>query len=269
MRAWIVLLALLTTAGCERRQEWTFYNGMRLDDSRPPTIVAEVFDQGECGFACQPPGDRVYCEELARDVMGPPPSGLTDGERYCFMGTALDEEGNAYAVGCAVAEVGGEPIHVPLSPIADGRVIHRTCQLGPIIDFDAGPPVSLDAGPRMDAGPGGVDAGPPGFDAGPPRIDAGPGLPDGTPVRVTFDITGGGRVSFYDSSGRLMAGRSFGNGSGLIVDAYVGFYCRAVWTVDPGYNLTTFELPGCSPTSPCEFLFTGPANYDFVFTRQP
>jgi len=261
MRAGILLLTLLTSAGCERTQAWTFRNGAGLPDERPPTIVTEVYTGGECGFACQPPGsaERVYCQELSRGAVGPRPENLAAGTRYCFMGTALDERGDAYAIGCGVAQVGGDPVEVTLSPIEEGRVIRRACQLPPRVDLDSGVP-DMDAGPPFDAG-GGFDAGP--ADAG---YDAG-GPPLGTPVRVYFEVDGPGLVSVYDDSGRLMGGSVLEEDWRLWVDAWVGFYARIEWRPASGGTFEGLNVPGCGATSPCEFLFFDNHTVRMRFTR--
>ncbi|MCA9607897.1 MAG: hypothetical protein KC619_19945 [Myxococcales bacterium] len=251
--------ALLCLLGCDRHQAWTFHNGAELDEARPPTIVAEVYGGGECGFACQPPGDQVYCEELGRGMQGEPPAGLRTGDRYCFMGTALDETNQAYAIGCAVAVVGGEPIDVALSPIEEGRVIHRRCRQGPSIRFDAG----MDGGAVLvDAG--GLDAG--GLDAGPPLLpDAGPAVDYGRPARVYFNVYGPGAVGVYDADGRLMGGGYLYDRHQLWVDAWVGFYVRIEATPDAGSRLQSITVPECSNTSPCELLFATNQVIDITF----
>lgn len=254
MREVLAVVALLGSLGCDRHQAWTFHNGTGLDEARPPTIVAEVYSGGECGFACQPPGEQVYCEELARGAQGDPPSDLRAGDRYCFMGTALDETNRAYAIGCAVAVVGGEPIDVALSPIEDGRVLHRRCQQGPDVRFDAGM-MGFDAGVMgRDAGVMGSDAGM-GVDAGNPQLpDAGPEVDYGRPVRVYFDVTGPGRVAVYDSDGSPMGGYLY-DGHRLWVDAWRGFYARIEAVPDSGSRIQIIDVPHCANTSPCEFLF--------------
>jgi len=261
MRWSLGLCALLATVGCDNDQAWTFHNGTGLDDARPPLIIAEVYSGGECGFACQPPGNRIYCSDVTGRGPAPAPTNLTDGERYCFMGTALDEAGDAYAVGCTVAEVGGDPIEVALSPIEDGRVIHRRCQL-PMVMIDAGPG-GFDAGPgpELDAGPGGFDAGP--RDAG---VDAGPGLPQGTPVRVYFEIEGPGEVGIYDPDGRLMGGEYLRGGWRLWVDAWVGFSVRIESRPNAGASLSRLDPPGCGLTSSCSFTFVDNATYVIGFS---
>jgi len=184
MRPWIacahLALAALAASGCEREQPWTFHNGADLADVPPQDLLVEVYDSPECGFACAPPGERVYCEVLERGQRGPAPAGLLRGRSYCFMGTAIDGTGTAYAVGCSVAEVGGEGIDVPLSRLEERRAITRRCE-GPTIMIDAG----MDAGRPRDAGPS--DAEPPPLDAGPGQIDAGGGLSYGDPVTVTIE----------------------------------------------------------------------------------
>jgi len=262
MRWSLGLCLLLVAGGCERDQPWTFHNGTGLDDERPPLIIAEVYSGGECGFACQPPGNRVYCADLAGRAEAPAPTNLMDGERYCFMGTAIDARGQAFAVGCTVAEVGGDPIDVALSPIEDGRVIIRQCELPPVVMIDGGPG-GLDAGPGpADAGPGGVDAGP--RDAG---VDAGPGLPQGTPVRVYFDVEGPGQVSLYDSDGSLIGGEPLQNGWRLWIDAWVGFYVRVESRPDPDASLTRLDPPGCGLATSCEFTFVDNATYVIAFSN--
>ena len=89
--------------------------------------LVEVYDSPECGFGCEPPGDRIYCQILGASERGLPPRTLTEGRSYCFMGTSLNELGVAYAIGCAVAEVGGDPIEIPLSRLEDTIFITRRC----------------------------------------------------------------------------------------------------------------------------------------------
>ncbi len=260
MRGVSAVVVVLSLWGCDRHQAWTFHNGSELDEARPPVLVAEVYTGGECGFACQPPGEQVYCEELGPGVQGNRPEGLAAGERYCFMGTALDESNNAYAIGCTVAVVGGEPIQVALSPIEDGRVLHRRCKPPPDIRFDAG----MDAGAvGFDAGPG-VDAG--GFDAGGPVLpDAGPAVDYGRPVRVYFDVSGPGAAGIYDEAGRLMSGGYLYDGHRLWVDAWVGFYARIEATPNAGSRITRIGVPECANASPCELLFVQNEVIDITF----
>ncbi|MBX3271112.1 MAG: hypothetical protein KF729_12675 [Sandaracinaceae bacterium] len=269
MRAAPLLLCVLALAGCERRQAWTFQNGSELDEARPPLLVAEVYTGGECGFACQPPGQQVYCEELAGDARGSAPEGLRQGERYCFMGTALDAASEAYAIGCAVGTVGGEPIQVVLSPVEPGRVLRRRCQRpGPMVRFDAGlADGGLDAGPGFDAGPA-FDAGPgfdAGFDAGTQiPADAGPAVDYSRPVRVYFEVSGSGTVGVFDSGGSLMGGW-LTNGHRLWVDAWVGFYARIEASPGGGQRVQRIGVPHCANASPCEFLFVQTETIPIVF----
>ena len=248
----VALSAALTALACAGEQPWTFRNGAGLDDAPPTAIVAEVHEGGECGFACQAPGRRVYCETIAGDATGPAPTELRHGERYCFIGTALDAAGTAYAIGCSVAEVGGRPIDIALSRIAEGRVVTRECQTRPRLMFDGAVP-RVDAG-SMDAGSadaGLVDAGPPPVDAGPPRSDA--GLPYGTSVRVIFTVSGPGSMRVYDvDDAVLLAGRLFVDREMLILDAYVGFRVRIEATPD---SVGRFDRIGgpCGVRNPCTF----------------
>lgn len=260
MRGVVAVCSLLSLLGCDRHQAWTFHNGAELDEAAPPVIVAEVYAGGECGFACQPPGDRVYCEELGPGARGTPPEGLRSGERYCFLGTALDETNRAYAIGCTVAVVGGEAIDVALSPIEAGRVIQRRCQQGPNIRFDGG----MDGGEILvDAG-GGVDAG--GFDAGPPVLpDAGPAVDYQRRLTVYFNVYGPGRVGVFDEDGNLMSGDYLYDRHRLWVEAWVGFYARIEATPNAGSRIQSIGVPECANTSPCEFLFVNNEEIDITF----
>ena len=209
----------------------------------------------------------MYCEELAAGARGSAPPDLQSGERYCFMGTALDERNQAYAIGCTVAVVGGEPIDVALSPIEDGRIIRRRCQSVPDVRFDAGVRMDAGPGPTRDAGPG-FDAGV-GVDAGPPPMpDAGPAVNFRSPVRVYFEVSGPGQVGVFDDDGDLMGGYLY-NGHRLWVDAWVGFYSRIEATPDPGARITRIDVPHCGNMSPCEFLYAENEVIEIEFASQP
>jgi len=245
-------LVSLALVGCTREQAWTFHNGADLDDVPPEELLVEVYDSPECGFGCAPPGERVYCEVLERGRRGPAPQDLAGGRSYCFMGTAIDGTGTAYAVGCAVAEVGADPIDVPLSRLEERRAITRRCQQGPMVMIDAG----MDAGPR-DAGPAPVDAAPP--DAGPP--DAG-GLPYGTPITVTLRVDGPGRVRVLGNG----IDRTVLDGFGLEINAYVGYSMRIDPTPDTGARLVGIS-GGCGTADPCDVVLDQPEAIVVTFLR--
>lgn len=240
--------ALLLLAGCDRSQPWRFRNGASIGDAPPPSILAEIYE-GECG-PCAPVGTRLYCETLEGTRAGARPDGLVDGEIYCFIGTALDEQGQAYGIGCETVQVGGGEIDITLAEIEPDRFIARRCPAD-VEPMDAGPP--FDAGPGMDAGEVIFDAGPPGQDAGPP-MDG--GLRFGDPVRVRFRPVGPGAVYLTVTQTGMPLGEPQPIREPTIrnVDAYVGF---AV-TIDPEPDADGVYLGiggGCGTRDPCPIQF--------------
>lgn len=259
MRFWIgcglLAFGALFLLGCSRDQSWTFHNGADLGDTPPHQLLAEVFDSPECGFGCDPPGDRVYCEILDEGQRGPPPTNLSPGRSYCFTGTAIDETGVAYAVGCAVAEVGGEPVDVPLSRLEERRAITRRCQQ-PMVMIDGG----VDAGPsHRDAGS--IDAGPAPVDAGPPRVDAGPGLPPWTPLTVYIVVRGPGQVRVTG----LGINDTIYDRWTLQIEAYSGYQLRLDTQPDPGARLVGLT-GGCGTADPCDVVLDRPETIDITFS---
>ncbi|RZO61316.1 MAG: hypothetical protein EVA89_12115 [Sandaracinaceae bacterium] len=265
-------LLLASAVGCEGTQPWQFRNGTGLDGTAPAQLIAEVYTGAECGFACAPPGERTYCEQLERGQRGTPPTGLVAGERYCFLGTALDEEGRAYAIGCTVAEVGGGPIEVTLSPIDEGRVIVRQCAPTPRVELDAGRMDSgtpFDAGPPPDAGAD-RDGGPPPdagplLDAGPPRGDA--GLPFGTPVVVHFEVFGPGAAWITEAdTGRGIGPQPLRPRTRLRLEAYVGFVLTIDAEADPDGTLTGID-GACGTNDPCTIRLDRSEDIGIRFAR--
>ncbi|MGE0791583.1 MAG: hypothetical protein AB7S26_38260 [Sandaracinaceae bacterium] len=221
------MAALALAAGCDRTQPWRFTNGASLGDAQPASIVAEVFE-GDCG-PCEPDGARRYCDVLAMGGTGAAPRDLVDGQTYCFVGTALDEAGTAYGVGCASARVGAGAIEVTLAAIEPDRFVARQC--GPRIDLDAG---AFDAG-DLDAGAGGSDA----------------GLPVGTPVRVLYVPEGAGTVVFRDASGTPLIAQAFRQPMRFQLDAYVGFVMQIDPMPDPGATYLGAD-GACGTEDPCQ-----------------
>ncbi|MGE0791584.1 MAG: hypothetical protein AB7S26_38265 [Sandaracinaceae bacterium] len=262
----LLALALLASAsaGCDRRQPWEITNGSGLGPERPPLIIAEVYQGGQCG-PCEPVGSRSYCAQITDEGRAPAPIGLQNGEGYCFMATALDAAGNAYGIGCQVAEAGAGPIRITLAPILPGRFIVPICEQGTSVGFDASFP---DAGPP-DAGP--PDAGPPGLDAGPPR-DAGPGLdagpggpPVGTPVNVRFSTVGDGAAYlFIHSTGQLLGEIPPAPGYGQLT-AEVGDMMRIEAQPSAGSRLSNIYGGGCGTQNPCVMRVSGSENVNVVF----
>lgn len=251
MRPWtgcaqlaLVALALL---GCTRDQAWTFHNGADLDDTPPAELLVEVYDSPECGFGCEPPGDRIYCQILGAGERGLPPRTLTEGRSYCFMGTSLNEIGVAYAIGCAVAEVGGDTIEVPLSRLEDTIFITRRCSQ-PTVMIDAG--AGMDAGPPRDAGTidaGSFDAGPAPVDAGPPLMDAGQGPPVGTPITVYILVRGPGQLRITGS----WIDQTIGDRTTIELRTYVGDRLRLDPTPLAGARFVMIS-GGCGTSDPCD-----------------
>lgn len=238
------LLLVLMLLGCDRSQPWTFRNGPSLMGGEPPTIRAEVY-VGDCG-ACAPMGSRPYCERIAPGESGPQPTGLTEGQRYCFVGTALDAAGVAYGIGCVAETIGGGPIEITLAPIEPDTVIARVCS-PPVVEFDAGP--AFDAGPGMDAGVVvGVDAGPPLPDAGPP-MDG--GLSFGDPVTVRFIPRGPGAVYLRELPSRNDIGlpQPIREGRIRTLRGYVGYALEI--DVEPDMGAVYLGIPGCGTSDPC------------------
>lgn len=257
----IVALTGLLGAGCDRRQPWEITNGAGLGSSQPPQIVAEVYEGGECG-PCEPTGDRVYCSSLTRGNDGPIPSGLRNGEPYCFMATALDEEGDAYAIGCQDAVAGDSPVRVVLAPIQPGRFVVPSCQDGPIVFVDGSFP---DAGPGPDAGPR-MDGGPPSPDAGPPRDAGPPPYPDGTVVRVTFAYEGSGSALIFEqSTGGFVGDIPQVPGYGQLTATVGEDVVRVEATPASGWELVEIRGGGCSDVSPCVIPITRPDSVRVVF----
>lgn len=163
----VLVLALVVGAlGCAERTPWIFRPG---EGVATPTIVrAEVHPAEVCERGCAVQMPPLYCGLFVPPGPGPRPSGLSESTRYCFVGTAFDETGVAFARGCVLGRIGDEtPIEVQLDP----AVISERPSCSP---RDAGLP---DSGPPTD---GGHDAGPPDgeildapIDA--PEPDAGPG----------------------------------------------------------------------------------------------
>lgn len=249
----------LALVACDRRQPWEISNGDGLESPRPPQIIAEVYAGGECG-PCEPRGERVYCASLTRDNEGPVPQRVVDGEPYCFMATGLDDNGEAYAIGCAEAVAGRDPVRVTLAPILPGRFVVPTCDQRPVVMFDAGQP--MDAGPPMDAG--GLDAGPP-MDAG-TFVDGGPPpLPDGTQVRVNFSYSGAGSANLFNHLsggyiGGVPAAPSFGT-----LTTVVGQLVRVEATPATGSRIGEISGTNCAPMSPCVIDVARSGNVRVVF----
>ncbi|MCB9594676.1 MAG: hypothetical protein H6719_18295 [Sandaracinaceae bacterium] len=221
----LAIAALVLAGGCSSEQPWVFQNGTGLPDEAPARIVAEVYEGAECGFACRPPGRRVYCSSVSSGDRGPSPTGLSDGERYCFLGTAFDAAGDTIGVGCEVATVGGGPITITLSPSDEAR--QSACVDGP----DASLP---DAGPR---------------DGGAPS-DAGP--PVGGPVVLTIESgTGGG---FLVQNVRTGRGWNVGSNVRFNLNTEVGNTYAIYPQVSSGFRFDAFEGGGCGAFIPCELL---------------
>lgn len=225
-------LALLLGGGCRSEQPWVFQNGTGLPDEAPARIVAEVFEGGECGFACRPPGARVYCASVAANGQGPSPEGLDDGERYCFLGTAYDAAGQTLGVGCEVGTVGGAPITVTFAPSDEAR--QSACDLLP----DGGAP----------------------FDAGPTPTDA--GAPSG-PVVLTIEAGAGG--GFLVQNTRTGRGWNVGSGIRFNLTTEAGNTYAIYPQVASGYRFDLFEGGGCDVFIPCEITVVRDTTVRLVF----
>ncbi len=144
------LLFVGAALGCAERKPWTFGPGEGVDTT--PTLVrAEVHPAEVCERGCAVQTEPLYCGLFVPPGPGPVPSGLPEGQTLCFVGTAFDETGVAFARGCALGRVeGAAPIEVELSP----AVLPERPTCAP---RDAGVP----DGGLFDGGPfdGGVDAG--------------------------------------------------------------------------------------------------------------
>ncbi len=258
------LAASLAVVGCDRRQPWEITHGAGVPSARPPMLVAEVYEGAECG-PCEPAGRRVYCASLARGSVGPDPDALVDGAPYCFMATALDANGEAFAIGCADARAGQEPVRVTLAPLTPGRFLVPSCDT---------PRVMVDAGPRRDAGledagldgglrdAGGADAGPPGVDAGPPSGDAGP--PTGT-VRVFFQQEGEGTALVFDARTGGLIGQVPRAPQAAQLTTSVGDQVRLEASPAAGWRLDTIQGGGCGAVSPCTIAITRSESVRVVF----
>ncbi|MEZ4247370.1 MAG: hypothetical protein R3B99_03915 [Polyangiales bacterium] len=174
-----LVVGLLASVGCSERVPWVFRPGDEVDTT--PTIVrAEVHPADVCERGCAVQSSPLYCGLFVPPGPGPRPSGLSERETYCFVGTAFDETGVAFARGCAMGRIGDEvPVEVTLDPAVLSE--RPTCN-----PRDAGLP---DSGMPMD---GGFDAGPPDgeiLDApvDVPEPDAGPG-----PFQLTVRTGSGG-----------------------------------------------------------------------------
>jgi len=221
------LIALSLLAACSSEQAWEFRNGVELPPGEPDRIVATVHRGADCGFACRPPGELLYCAEVGAGAQGPAPSNLSDGERYCFVGTAFDAAGELFGVGCQVATVGGGPITVTLAPSDDVR--EDRCRVG---GADAGAP-----GP--DAGPGSltlrvVSAGGGGFLVQNVRTGRGFDVPPGVAFNLTVDPG-----STYEIFPRVASGFRFDRFEGGACDVFIP--CRV--TVNASTTIELFFVP--------------------------
>ncbi|MFK7984413.1 MAG: hypothetical protein AB8I08_00150 [Sandaracinaceae bacterium] len=247
-----LLVATALLSGCESEQGWSFSNGVGLPEAPPPRIVAEVFEATECGFACRPEGERRYCHELIAGAPGPAPEGLEEGRRYCFLGTAIDESGEAFAIGCAVVEAGGEDIEITLSAFDEARVIARECDT----------PSPQDAGPRIDAGPmdaGTQDGGP--VDGGP--VDAGLGFDAGT--RTPSELANGTAIEVFvqgEGEGDVFVTTAAGTPLGpqpvrdfvLAIETVVGNPLILRAEADAGRRFVGWNGSDCGTQNPCTFV---------------
>ncbi|MBX3271113.1 MAG: hypothetical protein KF729_12680 [Sandaracinaceae bacterium] len=223
-------LALLA-AGCSAEQPWEFRSGTGLPDEAPARLVAEVYEGAECGFACRPPGARVYCSTVAMGARGPAPSGLARGARYCFLGTAYDAAGRTIGVGCEVGTIGGDPITVTLAPSDEARA--NQC------DADGGVPA--DAGPPPDGGvaPGPVEL----------TILAGPG---------------GGFLVQNVATGR---GWNVASGIRFVLTTDPGTLYAIYPQVAAGHRFDRFEGGGCDVFIPCEIRVLASTTITLSFAR--
>lgn len=110
------LLACSAALGCAERKPWTFGPGDGVD-ATPTLVRAEVHPAEVCERGCAVQTEPLYCGLFVPPGPGPVPSGLPEGQTLCFVGTAFDETGVAFARGCALGRVEGDaPIEVELSP---------------------------------------------------------------------------------------------------------------------------------------------------------
>ena len=243
-------------SGCTTEQPWRFRNGAGLGDAPPHRIMASVHEGSECGFACRPPTNRVYCAELMGTEPGPAPD-LTTGSEYCFVGIAVDEMGNVIGVGCTSARVGGGgDVDVILSP-ADG--VNRPTRCGPEVMLDAATDSFVtDTGPGDTGGPdaGMQDTGV--MDTG--VVDT--GTPDAGPQDATITVIpgpGGGALVENVVSGM---GWSFSYGTVFELNTITGFRYRITPT---GGVFGGFSGGGCEGMNPCELTVTGSATIHLSF----
>lgn len=171
-----VALALLLL-GCAESKPWIFRPGEGVDTT--PTIVrAEVHPAEVCERGCSVQSPPLYCGLFVPPGPGPRPRGLSEDELFCFVGTAFDETGVAFARGCVVGRIRGDaPIEVPLEPAVLAE--RPTCSPRDAGLPDGGP---FDAGRDTGVLDGEVDAP---LDA--PEPDAGSG-----PFQLTVRTGSGG-----------------------------------------------------------------------------
>lgn len=172
------LLACSAALGCAERKPWVFRPGEGVDTT--PTLVrAEVHPAEVCERGCAVQTDPIYCGLFVPPGPGPVPSGLSESQTYCFVGTAFDETSVAFARGCALGRVAGDaPIEVELAPAVLSE--RPTCSPRDAGLPDGGP---FDAGHDTGAPDGDLPDGP--VDV--PEVDAGPG-----PFQITVRTGSGG-----------------------------------------------------------------------------
>ncbi|MCB9600145.1 MAG: hypothetical protein H6722_01905 [Sandaracinus sp.] len=241
-----LVASLLAGVGCSERVPWVFRPGDEVDTT--PTIVrAEVHPAEVCDRGCAVQSSPLYCGLFVPPGPGPRPSGLSERETYCFVGTAFDETGVAFARGCAMGRIGDEvPVEVTLDPAVLAE--RPTCN-----PRDAGLP---DSGMPMD---GGFDAGPPDgeiLDApvDVPEPDAGPG-----PFQLTVRTgSGGGMDVVLRLPGVIRTWDipadvgSFTIPDELPIGTTVSFVPKPFWT-NGHVEWTDDPPPECVPGQVCTF----------------
>jgi len=175
-------------------------------------------------------------------MRGPAPTDLSDGQRYCFSGTAYDAAGQTIGVGCEVATVGAGPITVTLSPSDETRA--PACGEG--IDAGLGP---QDAGVETDAGVG-VDAG----------QDPGPHL-----LTVETAGNGGFFVQNVNSGRGWIVGSQPGRGVRFELRVTSGNTYQIHPSADDGYRFDLYAGGGCDVFIPCEITVTRDVTVGLVY----
>lgn len=188
----VFLVLAIAASGCSRHRPWRISQSAAMDGVE--RVIAQVFD-GQCPTDCSlPQVPSRFCVQLEADQRGTRPDLTGDGP-FCFMGSALNAQGELIGRACQTVLSGpGPEINLELAP-ASG--IAPACI--ELIEGDAGIEEPMDAGRPVDGGrPEPVDA-----NLEEPA-DAGP-LPDAgrEPPRLVVQLTLGGTVIVTPPAVRL------------------------------------------------------------------